>query len=340
MRRVFFSIVALVAMVCGMSIDAHAAKKDVKVISFNITVSNSDGENMWAQRRPAVVNMIHEEMPDVVGMQEATVFQLKQLEPLLSDYELYYVPRGGNNSPNECTAIAVNTLTMEIVDKGTFWLSPTPDTPSRSWSDEKTTQLELYLGGKDSQKYNRTCSWVKLRRKADGKEFFCFNTHLEFGYHAMHGAYPEELGLMGQTAREKGVELIAQKIEAMADKKQAVVFCGDMNQVIGDGCFEPLWEMGMVDGRAAAESSPSEANRNSVTWNGFKFSAPDKAPTQESEEKAQGYGNFFMIDHFFIKGCKAREYRTLREKRYGEEPMPADQAYMSDHFPVMLTVRF
>lgn len=340
MRRVFFSIVALVAMVCGMSIDAHAGKKDVKVISFNITVSNSNGENMWEQRRPAVVNMIHEEMPDVVGMQEATVFQLKQLEPLLSDYELYYVARGGRNSPNECTAIAVNTLTMEIVDKGTFWLSPTPDTPSRSWSDEKTTQLELYLGGKDSQKYNRTCSWVKLRRKADGKEFFCFNTHLEFGYHAMHGQYPEELGLMGQTAREKGVELIAQKMQAMMGKKQAVIFCGDMNQVIGDKCFEPLWEMGMEDGRLEAKSCPSEANRNSVTWNGFKFSAPNKAPTQESEEKAQGYGNFFMIDHFFIKNCKAMEYRTLRDKRYGEEPMPAEQAYMSDHFPVMLTVRF
>ena len=334
------SFIALAVMVLGGAAQALAAKKDVKVISFNITVSNSDGENMWEKRRQAVVNMIHEERPDVMGMQEATVFQLKQLEQLLDGYELYYVARGGNNSPNECTAIAVNTRTMEIVDKGTFWLSPTPDTPSRSWSDEKTTQLELYLGGKDSQKYNRTCSWVKVRRKADGKEFLLYNTHLEFGYHAMHGAYPEELGLMGQTAREKGVALIAEKMQAMAGKKQAVIFCGDMNQMIGDKCFEPLWDMGMIDGRAAAKKCPSEANRNSVTWNGFKFSAPDKAPTQESEEKAQGYGNFFMIDHFFIKNCKALEYRTLREKRYKDEPMPADQAYMSDHFPVMLVVRF
>jgi endonuclease/exonuclease/phosphatase family metal-dependent hydrolase len=181
---------------------------------------------------------------------------------------------------------------------------------------------------------------VKVRRKADGKEFLLYNTHLEFGYHAMHGAYPEELGLMGQTAREKGVALIAEKMQAMAGKKQAVIFCGDMNQMIGDKCFEPLWQMGMIDGRAQAEKCPSEANRNSVTWNGFSFARPDKAPTQESEEKAQGYGNFFMIDHFFIKNCKALEYRTLREKRYKDEPMPADQAYMSDHFPVMLVVRF
>ena len=332
-------IIASLAMFFGFAVEAQASK-EVKVISFNITVSNSNEENMWEKRRPAVVNMIHEERPDVMGMQEATVFQLKQLEQLLDGYELYYVARGGNNSPNECTAIAVNTRTMEIVDKGTFWLSPTPDTPSRSWSDEKTTQLELYLGGKDSQKYNRTCSWVKVRRKDDGKEFLLYNTHLEFGYHAMHGAYPEELGLMGQTAREKGVALIAEKMQAMAGKKQAVIFCGDMNQMIGDKCFEPLWQMGMIDGRAQAEKCPSEANRNSVTWNGFSFARPDKAPTQESEEKAQGYGNFFMIDHFFIKNCKAREYRTLREKRYKNEPMPADQAYMSDHYPVMLVVRF
>ena len=332
-------IIASLAMFFGFAVEAQASK-EVKVISFNITVSNSNEENMWEKRRHAVVNMIHEERPDVMGMQEATVFQLKQLEQLLDGYELYYVARGGNNSPNECTAIAVNTRTMEIVDKGTFWLSPTPDTPSRSWSDEKTTQLELYLGGKDSQKYNRTCSWVKVRRKADGKEFLLYNTHLEFGYHAMHGAYPEELGLMGQTAREKGVALIAEKMQAMAGKKQAVIFCGDMNQMIGDKCFEPLWQMGMIDGRAQAEKCPSEANRNSVTWNGFSFARPDKAPTQESEEKAQGYGNFFMIDHFFIKNCKAREYRTLREKRYKNEPMPADQAYMSDHYPVMLVVRF
>lgn len=332
-------IIASLAMFFGFAVEAQASK-EIKVISFNITVSNSDGENMWGARRGAVVNLITEEQPDVVGMQEATVFQLKQLEPLLSGYEFYYVARGGRNSPNECTAVAVNKATMEVVDKDTFWLSSTPELPSRSWSDDKTTQLELALGGKDSQKYHRTCTWVKLRRKADGKVLFLFNTHLEFGYHAMHGQYPEELGLMGQTAREKGVALIAEKIAAMVDKKEAVIFCGDMNQMIGDKCFQPLWDLGMVDGRAAAKMCPSEANRNSVTWNGFKFSAPDKAPTQESEEKAQGYGNFFMIDHFFIKGCKAQEYRTLRDKRYGEEPMPADQAYMSDHFPVQLVVKF
>lgn len=332
-------IIASLAMFFGFAVEAQASK-EIKVISFNITVSNSDGENMWGARRGAVVNLITEEQPDVVGMQEATVFQLKQLEPMLSGYEFYYVARGGRNSPNECTAVAVNKATMEVVDKDTFWLSSTPELPSRSWSDDKTTQLELALGGKDSQKYHRTCTWVKLRRKADGKVLFLFNTHLEFGYHAMHGQYPEELGLMGQTAREKGVALIAEKIAAMVDKKEAVIFCGDMNQMIGDKCFQPLWDLGMVDGRAAAKMCPSEANRNSVTWNGFKFSAPDKAPTQESEEKSQGYGNFFMIDHFFIKGCKAQEYRTLRDKRYGEEPMPADQAYISDHFPVQLVVKF
>ena len=161
-------IIASLAMFFGFAVEAQASK-EIKVISFNITVSNSDGENMWGARRGAVVNLITEEQPDVVGMQEATVFQLKQLEPLLSGYEFYYVARGGRNSPNECTAVAVNKATMEVVDKDTFWLSSTPELPSRSWSDDKTTQLELALGGTDSQKYHRTCTWVKLRRKADGK---------------------------------------------------------------------------------------------------------------------------------------------------------------------------
>ena len=332
MRRVVFSIFAVLAIVVGLSVEAHAGKKDVKVISFNITVSNSNGENMWEQRRHAIVNMIHEEKPDVVGMQEATVFQLKQLELLLDRFELYYVARGGNNSPNECTAIAVNTRTMEIVDKGTFWLSPTPDTPSRSWSDEKTTQLELYLGGKDSQKYNRTCSWVKLRRKADGKEFLLFNTHLEFGYHAMHGDYPQELGLMGQTAREKGVALIVERIKQQAVNGEVVIFGGDMNQVANDKCFKAAWEYGMKSGRATAESVLSEQNRNSITWNDYNATEVDAR-----ENNSYSPNSFNMIDHYLLKNCNAVEFRTIRDTNYGGELKGKDNgSYMADHYPILM----
>ena len=48
----------------------------------------------------------------------------------------------------------------ELPDSGTFWLSETPDKVSRGWDGA----------------CNRTVTWVELKDRKSGKEFFYFNT--------------------------------------------------------------------------------------------------------------------------------------------------------------------
>ena len=46
-------------------------KDKIKVISYNIRYNNpNDGEDIWENRRPTIVNFILEEKPDFIGFQE------------------------------------------------------------------------------------------------------------------------------------------------------------------------------------------------------------------------------------------------------------------------------
>ena len=325
-RRLITLCVALSAL---LSVEVAQAAKTLKVVSFNIVVSNHETENGWNVRKSAIAKFLNEEKPDVVGLQEATYMEIVYLLEQLPEYSYYGVSRDTGNAGDrgEYSAILYNKQTVELLQKGEFWLSPTPEKPSRSWNDEVKTPIEPHPG---AMKYNRICTWAQFRHMASKKEFYHFNTHLEFGYHANE--------MLGQTAREKGVELIVERMKAMAGEDVAVILSGDMNQMSGNRCFNPLFEWGMKDARIEAKNVLSEENRNSITWNGFNFNS-NSASTFESEDKSKGPGNFFMIDYIFYRGCKAVEYRTIRDKIYDNEPVVDGKGYMSDHYPIMAQIK-
>lgn len=327
MKRFLITLcVALSALMCAEA--AHAVKR-VKVVSFNIVVSNHETENGWDIRKSAIARFLAEEQPDIVGLQEATYMQIQYLLAGMPDYLFCGVSRdtGTKGGGGEYSAILYNRKRFEALDKGEFWLSATPDRPSRSWNDAVQTRIEPHPG---AMKHNRICTWVRLQDKSSKKEFFFFNTHLEFGYHADQN--------LGQTAREKGVELIVEKMRELVPEGTPVILSGDMNQMTDNRCFTPLYEFGMKNSRVEAAKVISEENRNSITWNGFNFGA-NKASTFEQEDKSKGPGNFFMIDYIYYKDCKAVEYRTIRDRRYGEEPEVDGTPYMSDHYPILAVMK-
>ena len=318
-------IIALCAVLCALMGAEVAQAKSVKVVSFNIVVSNHETENGWNIRKGAIANFLMEEQPDIIGLQEATYMQIQYLLAGMPDYSLYGVSRdtGTKGGRGEYSAIIYNRERYNLVASGEFWLSPTPERPSRSWNDEVQSRIEPHPG---AMKHNRICTWVRLQDKSSKKEFFFFNTHLEFGYHADQN--------LGQTAREKGLALIVEKMQELVPEGMPVILSGDMNQMAANRCFAPLYDFGMKSARVEAKRVISEENRNSITWNGFNFGA-NKASTFEKEDKSKGPGNFFMIDYIYYKDCKAVEFRTIRDKRYGEEPEVEGTPYMSDHYPIL-----
>ncbi|MES2465402.1 MAG: endonuclease/exonuclease/phosphatase family protein [Armatimonadota bacterium] len=168
----------------------------LNVATFNIRYDTaSDGINAWPNRREWVRDLMDYHEFDIVGIQEALVHQLEFLAEQRFDY--VGVGRDDGKKAGEFSAILFDKNRFEKKDSGTFWLSETPDIPSKSWDSS----------------LNRVCTWVRLRNRAAKKEFYHFNTHFDH---------------KGNVAREKAAEIILQKITTIAGNNPFFL-TGDFN---------------------------------------------------------------------------------------------------------------
>ena len=172
----------------------------VVAMSYNIRYGKAeDGTNSWAYRYPATAMMLDDQRPDVVGLQEALDDQFSYLKTALDKfYKGVGVGRTDGKKEGEMTAILYNYKTTSLVKWGTFWLSETPDVPSKGW---------------DAMCY-RTATWAILKDKASGKKYFVINTHLDH---------------VGELAQKNGLELLINKIAELNPSGLPVIATGDYN---------------------------------------------------------------------------------------------------------------
>ena len=110
---------------------------EIKFISFNVrygTAKESNSSNNWQYRKAACVSMIKDQKPSCIGFQEAVYdIQFKYfLEELKDEYDGFGVGRDDGKEKGECMGILYRKSEIKKIDGGTFWLSPTPDTPSKA----------------------------------------------------------------------------------------------------------------------------------------------------------------------------------------------------------------
>ena len=120
----------------------------ISVMSFNVRVDMpSDTPNTWTNRKLWVENIMSKE--DVIGVQELTPVQYEDLRKVFSRNTLTY-STGKDPASGEGTscfnAIFYNADRVKVLDHGTFWLSDTPDRPSRGWDGA----------------YVRSCNWAEF----------------------------------------------------------------------------------------------------------------------------------------------------------------------------------
>ncbi len=170
----------------------------IRVMSYNIRFDNpKDGENQWHLRKERLTGLIRYHQPDLLGTQEALPNQVRDLEAALTDYAWYGAGREDGREAGEFLAIFYRKKRFGVLNKGTFWLSPTPEVPSMGWDANVI----------------RVCSWVKLNDKPHNRTFFHFNTHFDH---------------LGELARIESAKLLLEKIPAIAGNSPAVV-TGDFN---------------------------------------------------------------------------------------------------------------
>jgi endonuclease/exonuclease/phosphatase family metal-dependent hydrolase len=196
------AIILLAAMLLPLSIDAKKKSDkgyDLKVMSYNIRMGVAkDGTNSWEFRYPATAMMIEDQQPDVFGVQEAFEFQIRFIEDNCTDYEAVGVGRDDGKSKGEFMSIFWNKNTVKMLKWGTFWLSETPEKPSKGWDAH----------------CRRTATWALMKDKRTGKKFYFVNTHLDH---------------RGKEAQKNGLALIVSRIDDINPKGYPMVLTGDFN---------------------------------------------------------------------------------------------------------------
>ncbi len=193
------------------AVDAGAEVSDeITLMSYNLRcLSPLDlGKKSWYYRANLVIEDIENYAPGIIGFQEATQWQYSYLTKSLVQYDSVITYRDESIIAEGCP-IFYRTDYYTLVEKGSFWLSETPDVMSKDWGAA----------------HYRICSYVILCEKASGKEFVVFNTHLDH---------------VSDEARIKGIEVVLGKIEAFGSLPAVIM--GDLNAEEGSETYQSVTE--------------------------------------------------------------------------------------------------
>ena len=224
-------------IVLGMLLaTATAAAEPLGVMSFNIRYGTaSDGDHHWTLRRALLFDVLRQENADLVGLQEALDFQIREISEAVPGYAVVGVGREDGKAAGEFTAILVRRDRFHVAEAGTFWFSDTPHEPgSASWGNRIT----------------RICTWARLIDR-DGSAFWIYNVHLD------HESQP---------SRERSAALLAQKIHSRRRPEEPVVVTGDFNAGEDNPAITALVPAMFIDTYRVSNPEAADA----ATFNGFK----------------------------------------------------------------------
>lgn len=197
MRRSYF-LTAFAGLALTGVVSALAS--ELTVVSYNLRNENdwdNAAGNGWDQRYPHAVDQLQFIRPDVFGTQELKIDQVNDLLKSMPDYSYIGVGREDGKEEGEFSAIFYNRNNVKLIDSGNFWISETPDRPSKGWDAQCV----------------RICTWGHFET-ADGTPFYYFNMHMDH---------------IGVTARREGGKLIVNKIKEIAGDDATVLLSGDFN---------------------------------------------------------------------------------------------------------------
>lgn len=186
------------------------------------------GKKSWFYRADLLLSDIADQKPGIIGFQEATRWQYDYLSDTLTGYGSVIDYR--DNSPlSEGCPIFYNEALYALKDKGSFWLSETPEVMSKDWG------AACY----------RICSYVILTDKATGLDFVVFNTHLDH---------------VSDEARIKGIAVVLDKISQFGGLPSVIM--GDFNAQEGSKTYLSATEHFLDAQYAAAETCQSHTYQN------------------------------------------------------------------------------
>ncbi len=209
-------------------ISETAETVELSIMTFNVYIKGT-GEKSPENRTDEVVETIRRADPDSFGVEEADEAWLQRLSEALPEYS--YAGHGRDKDlGGEASAVFYKNEKYELLSQETFWLSKTPDKPSKGW--------DAWI--------NRICTVAVLRDKETGFTYAHFNAHFDNS---------------GSVSRVEAVAIISEKASAY---DMPVVFTGDLNAKEGNLMYKRAVEAGFRDTKYLAETSDSGA-----TYHGY-----------------------------------------------------------------------
>lgn len=209
------------------------APKELKVMSYNIRMGTADdGTNSWQYRYPATALMIEDQKPDIFGVQEALDFQIHFIEENCRYYKSVGVGREDGKKKGEHMSIFYNKKTVSLLKWGTFWLSETPEEPSKGW---------------DAACF-RSATWALMKDRKTGRKFYYVNTHLDH---------------KGAEAQKNGLKLIVDRIDSINPEGYPMILTGDFNIRPDNPALKDL------DARMSSARKIAEKTDDHATFNGW-----------------------------------------------------------------------
>ena len=221
---------------------SNLVSDEIKVISYNVRYNNpNDGKDIWENRRSTIVNLIKNENPDFLGLQEVNHAQLLFLNSNLLNYSFVGVGRDDGKTKGEYSPIFYNNNLFDLIKSDTFWLSSTPDKISVGWD----ASME------------RICTYAVFKSKTNKKNIWVFNTHFDH---------------IGMEAREKSADLIISVINKLTEPEDYVVLTGDFN-LLDDS--KPI--MNLQSNFNDTNKNLEKTDKSYGTFNNFKLNFVSKS---------------------------------------------------------------
>ena len=193
--------VILMCLVGSVQLLGAEALVKLNVATYNIRLQTAadTAARSWDNRKTDVARVIKQHDFDIFGVQEVgNKSQEADLKALIPEYGYFGKGRDSQDgSKGEQIGIFFKTNRFEVKEKGSFFLSQTPDTISKGWDAA----------------YRRMCVWAKLYDVQNKVEFYVFCTHFDH---------------MGVKARVESAKLIVERVKIIA-ADAPVLFLGDLN---------------------------------------------------------------------------------------------------------------
>lgn len=285
----------------------------LSVASYNVKCANcfsgAANELTWAGRRSAVVATIKKQMPDVIGVQEASqgwlnddprpggVSQFEDLQERLqatgANYQLT------NNKRNNCVKDTTPTGCV-YADKGAsqgtklFYNASTVSLDSQG-----SLALPGLVGSTDNSRY---MDWAIFIQKSTNKKFLVGDAHLQSGGGADY-----------QSLRTNQTQAMIAEIKKRNPLNLPVLVTGDLNShkwtSPTNAPYDALTAAGYVDplGNTYASDQPSGAATAEKTV-GANYDSYNNFNRLANARNAWGNGTY--LDYIFTSKMRVVEWRT------------------------------